>query len=244
MTPAGGRKDGGRHEKKQGKKRKGTAGLVAAAGPAPSARPATPGSAAPGPAAPARAPGDPRIVSAVQSILSAIGEDPARDGLRLTPERVARAWSHLTAGYSQDPRAILRGALFDESCDDMVMVREIEIYSLCEHHLLPFFGKCHVAYLPAGRIVGLSKLARVADVFARRLQVQERLTQQIAEAIQDILQPRGVGVVIEARHLCMMMRGVEKQNSLAVTSCLLGSFRDDPKTRTEFMELVGRSHSL
>lgn len=193
---------------------------------------------------PGKTPGDPRIVSAVASILSAIGEDPSRDGLRLTPERVARAWSHLTSGYDQDPCAILRGAMFSEPADDMVMVREIEIYSVCEHHLLPFFGKCHVAYLPAGRIVGLSKLARVADVFARRLQVQERLTTQIAEAIQEILEPRGVGVVIEARHLCMMMRGVEKQNSLAVTSCLLGSFRDDPKTRTEFMELVGRSHSL
>lgn len=191
-----------------------------------------------------KSPGDPRIVAAVEAILAAIGEEPRRDGLRLTPERVARAWAHLTSGYGQDPRAILRGALFAEACDDMVMVREIEIYSLCEHHLLPFFGKCHVAYLPAGRIVGLSKLARVADVFARRLQVQERLTTQIAEAIQEILEPRGVGVVIEARHLCMMMRGVEKQNSLAVTSCLLGSFRDDPKTRTEFMELVGRSHSL
>ena len=177
-------------------------------------------------------------------ILAAIGEDPDREGLRLTPERVARAWTHLTSGYRLDPIAILRGAVFHEACDDMVMVREIEIYSLCEHHLLPFFGKCHVAYLPKGRIVGLSKLARVADVFARRLQVQERLTTQIAEAIQETLEPRGVGVVIEARHLCMMMRGVEKQNSLAVTSCMLGSFRDDPKTRTEFMDLVARSHSL
>ena len=189
-------------------------------------------------------PNDPRIVGAVQSILEAIGEDPAREGLKLTPQRVARAWNHLTSGYRADPIAILRSALFAAPSDDMIMVREIEIYSLCEHHLLPFYGKCHVAYLPKGHIVGLSKLARVADVYSKRLQVQERLTTQIAEAIQRILQPWGVGVVIEARHLCMMMRGVEKQNSLAVTSCLLGSFREDPRTRTEFMELVGRSPTL
>jgi GTP cyclohydrolase I len=184
------------------------------------------------------------LADAVRTLLVAIGEDPGREGLRLTPERVSRSLAHLAAGYRLDPREILRSAMFEEPSDDMVMVREIEIYSLCEHHLLPFFGKCHVAYLPKGRIVGLSKLARVADVFARRLQVQERLTTQIAEAIHEILQPWGVGVVIEARHLCMMMRGVEKQSSLAVTSCLLGSFREDPRTRTEFMELVARSHSL
>lgn len=194
-------------------------------------------------AAPTKPSADPRLVAAVSQILAAIGEDPGREGLRLTPERVARAWGHLTAGYAQDPCAVLRSAVFDEPCDDMVMVRDIEIFSLCEHHLLPFFGKCHVAYLPAGRIVGLSKLARVADLYARRLQVQERLTTQIAEAIQETLEPRGVGVVVEARHLCMMMRGVEKQHSLAVTSCLLGEFRNDPRTRTEFMELFARSTS-
>lgn len=185
-----------------------------------------------------------KIGESVARILALIGEDPRREGLRLTPKRVARSWSTLTAGYRQDPAEILKSAIFPERCEDMVMVREIELYSLCEHHLLPFFGKCHVAYLPKGRIVGLSKLARVVDVFAKRLQVQERLTTQIAEAVQSTLRPHGVGVVIEARHLCMMMRGVERQNSLAVTSCLLGSFRTDPKTRSEFLELVGRSHSL
>jgi GTP cyclohydrolase I len=180
----------------------------------------------------------------VRDILREIGEDPDRDGLRRTPERVAGAWRALTRGYSEDPIEILRGALFEEECNEMVMVREIEVYSLCEHHLLPFFGKCHIAYLPQGRIVGLSKLARLVDVFARRLQVQERLTTQIAEALQEALDPLGVGVVLEARHLCMMMRGVEKQTSLAVTSCMLGAFRDDPRTRHEFIELVDRNHSL
>lgn len=184
------------------------------------------------------------IAEAVRVILRGIGEDPAREGLLRTPERVSAAWGTLTAGYAQDPMAILQGAIFEEPANDMVMVREIEIYSLCEHHLLPFFGKCHVAYLPKGRIVGLSKVARLVDVFSRRLQVQERLTTQIAQALQDALDPHGVGVVVEARHLCMMMRGVEKQNSLAVTSCMLGAFRDDPKTRAEFVELVGRRHSL
>ena len=184
------------------------------------------------------------IAEAVGTILRAIGEDPGREGLRLTPVRVAEAWGALTSGYAEDPLAILRSAMFSEPANDMVMVREIELYSLCEHHLLPFFGKCHVAYLPKGRIVGLSKVARLVDVFSRRLQVQERLTTQIAEALLEALDPHGVGVVIEARHLCMMMRGVEKQNSLAVTSCMLGAFRDDPKTRAEFVELVGRSHSL
>lgn len=170
-----------------------------------------------------------------------MGEDPRREGLRLTPDRVAASWKHLAAGYRQDPVAVLNDAIFEEPCNEMVIVREIELYSLCEHHLLPFFGRCHVAYLPKGRILGLSKIARLVDVFARRLQVQERLTAQIAQALQDALDPLGVGVMIEARHLCMMMRGVEKQNSLAVTSCMLGAFRDDPKTRAEFVELVGRS---
>jgi GTP cyclohydrolase I len=151
---------------------------------------------------------------------------------------VERAWQFLCAGYGQDPHRILKGALFQEESNEMVIVRGIELYSLCEHHLLPFFGKCHIAYLPAGQIVGLSKLARVVDVFARRLQVQERLTSQIARALEDSLQPLGVAVVIEARHLCMMMRGVEKQNSLAVTSCMLGEFKENSKTRNEFIELL------
>lgn len=184
------------------------------------------------------------IPDAVRTVLGAIGEDPAREGLEKTPERVARAWDWLSSGYRMDPRAILEGAIFHEECNEMVIVREIELYSLCEHHLLPFFGKAHVAYLPAGKIVGLSKLARVVDVFARRLQVQERLTSEIAHALEDVLQPHGVGVVIQARHLCMMMRGVEKQNSVAVTSCMLGAFQEDPRTRNEFIELVGRNHSL
>jgi len=188
-------------------------------------------------------PGDP-IREAVHTILREIGEDPGRPGLRETPQRVAEAWRALTTGYEQDPREILREAIFEEPCNEMVMVREIEVYSLCEHHLLPFFGKCHIAYLPKGKIVGLSKLARLVEVFARRVQVQERLTSQIAHALQEALDPLGVGVVVEARHLCMMMRGVEKQNSLAVTSCMLGAFRDDPRTRNEFIELVDRSHSL
>ncbi|MEZ5066539.1 MAG: GTP cyclohydrolase I FolE [bacterium] len=187
---------------------------------------------------------EPRVREAVRTILTGIGENPDREGLRATPDRVGRAWSHLASGYSEDPLATLRGALFEEECNEMVMVREIELYSLCEHHLLPFFGKCHIAYLPAGRIVGLSKLARLVEIYARRLQVQERLTAEIAHALEEALAPHGVGVVIEAQHLCMMMRGVEKQSSVAVTSCMLGAFRDDPKTRAEFMELVGRKHSL
>jgi GTP cyclohydrolase I len=181
---------------------------------------------------------------AVRTILRQVGEDEDREGLRQTPRRVREAWHSLTSGYSKDPEQILRKAVFHEPCNEMVMVREIELYSVCEHHLLPFFGKCHIAYLPANRIVGLSKLARVVDVFARRLQVQERLTTQIAEALFRTLEPLGVGVVVEARHLCMMMRGVERQNSLAVTSCLLGEFETNPKTRSEFFELVGRGHAL
>lgn len=181
---------------------------------------------------------------AVRTMLREVGEDPGREGLVRTPHRVSEAWRYLTAGYGQDPLEILRKAVFREKCNEMVMVREIELYSLCEHHLLPFFGKCHVAYLPQDRIVGLSKLARVVDVYARRLQVQERLTTQIAQALYEALQPLGVGVVIEARHLCMMMRGIEKQNSFAVTSCMLGEFETNPKTRNEFIELVGRNHAL
>jgi GTP cyclohydrolase I len=174
----------------------------------------------------------------VRGLLESVGEDPRREGLLLTPLRVAKSLSFLTDGYVQDAAALLQGAMFQSDTDEMVVVKDIELYSMCEHHMLPFFGRAHVAYLPAKRIVGLSKLARVVDVFAKRLQVQERLTTQIADAIHDALKPRGVGVVIEAQHLCMMMRGVTKQNSSTVTSCMLGGFRSDPKTRTEFLQFV------
>ncbi len=178
--------------------------------------------------------------SQIRAILEALGEDPARGGLRDTPERVAASLRYLTAGYATNPREVIGRGLFEAECDEMVLVKDIELYSLCEHHMLPFFGKAHVAYLPDRHIVGLSKVARVVDVFARRLQVQERLTTQIAEAIQDAVQPLGVAVVIEAAHLCMMMRGVQKQNSVTVTSCVRGLFRKDERTRSEFMRLIGR----
>ena len=174
----------------------------------------------------------------VETMLKELGEDAGRDGLQRTPARVAESMRYFTSGYRQDPIAILNNALFDVSYDEMVMVKDIEFYSLCEHHLLPFFGRVHVAYIPDGRILGLSKIPRIVDVFARRLQVQERMTQQIAQAVQTVLEPKGVGVVAHASHLCMMMRGVQKQNSSAMTSCLLGSFRSDSKTRNEFMGLV------
>jgi GTP cyclohydrolase I len=170
--------------------------------------------------------------------LELIGEDPSREGLLRTPARVAKSLQWLTRGYEQDARQVIGDALFEECHSNMVMVRDIELYSLCEHHMLPFYGKAHVAYIPKGRIVGLSKLPRVVDVFAQRLQVQERLTEQIAEALSDVLEPLGVGVVIEAYHLCMMMRGVQKQNSKTITSALRGVFRDDPKTRDEFLRLA------
>jgi GTP cyclohydrolase I len=176
----------------------------------------------------------------VKGLLECVGEDPSREGLLLTPMRVAKSLSFLTDGYTQDAAALLQGAMFQSDTDEMVVVKDIELYSMCEHHMLPFFGRAHVAYLPSKRIVGLSKLARVVDVYAKRLQVQERLTTQIADAIHQALQPRGVGVVIEAQHLCMMMRGVTKQNSSTVTSCMLGGFRSVPKTRTEFLQFVGR----
>jgi GTP cyclohydrolase I len=176
----------------------------------------------------------------VREMLLRLGEDPKRQGLARTPQRVAQSLGYLTAGSSKDPRSILNGAVFEHEADEMIIVRDIELYSLCEHHLLPFFGRAHVAYLPEGRIIGLSKLPRIVDCFARRLQVQERLTMQIAKAVDDILQPDGVGVVIEAHHLCMMMRGVEKQNSRAVTSCLLGRFRRDARTRQEFLDILTR----
>jgi GTP cyclohydrolase I len=182
----------------------------------------------------ARAP----IEALVRELLTRVGEDPAREGLRKTPARVAESLSVLTEGYRLDPKEILAGAVYEHEADEMVVIKDIEVYSLCEHHLLPFFGRAHVAYLPAGRIVGLSKLARVVDVYARRLQVQERMTMEVARAIEDALRPRGVGVVIEAYHLCMMMRGVAKQNSKTVTSCMLGGFRRDARTRQEFLEFI------
>jgi GTP cyclohydrolase IA len=178
----------------------------------------------------------------IQRQLELLGEDPQRDGLRRTPFRVATSLTWLTRGYEEDVRGVIGDALFDEAHENMIMVRDIELYSLCEHHLLPFFGKAHVGYIPNGRIVGLSKIPRVVDVFARRLQVQERLTEQIAAALCDVLQPLGVGVVVEAYHLCMMMRGVQKQNSKTITSSLRGVFRDDHKTRDEFLRLA-HNHS-
>ena len=174
----------------------------------------------------------------VRRQLELIGEDPNREGLLKTPERVAKSLKWLTRGYERDARQVIGDALFEESHSNMIMVRDIELYSLCEHHMLPFYGRAHVAYIPNGRIVGLSKLPRIVDVFAQRLQVQERLTEQIAEAICEVLDPIGVGIVIEAYHLCMMMRGVQKQNSKTITSALRGAFRDDPKTRDEFLRLA------
>ncbi|HBZ68229.1 MAG TPA: GTP cyclohydrolase I FolE [Deltaproteobacteria bacterium] len=183
------------------------------------------------------APGDP-IEGLVVALLKELGEEPGRDGLERTPARVARAFRFLTGGYEQDPATILNDALFEVSYDEMVLVKDIDFYSLCEHHLLPFFGRVHVAYIPNGKIVGLSKLPRLVEMFSRRLQVQERLTTEIAGTIESVLSPRGVGVVVEAIHLCMMMRGVEKQNAFAITSSMRGAFNADPKTRAEFMELI------
>jgi GTP cyclohydrolase I len=183
------------------------------------------------------------LASLVRRQLELLGEAPDREGLLKTPERVAKSLVWLTQGHDMDVRDVIGDAVFAESHESMVMVRDIELYSMCEHHMLPFFGKAHVAYIPNGRIVGLSKVARVVEVFARRLQVQERLTEQIAEAIEDALAPQGVGVVIEAVHLCMMMRGVEKQNSRTITSALRGTFRNCPMTRNEFLSLAHSSSS-
>ena len=179
-----------------------------------------------------------RISGAVFSMLEGVGEDPDREGLVKTPERVARSMRFLTRGYRLDPEEVLKKAVFTESYDEMVLVRDIDIFSMCEHHLLPFFGKAHVAYIPDGKIVGLSKIARVVEVYARRLQVQERLTQQIRDAIQNVLNPKGVGVVIEARHMCMVMRGVEKLNSVTTTSAMSGDFLSSSSTREEFLRLI------
>ena len=175
----------------------------------------------------------------VETLLKEMGEDPSREGLRRTPQRVARSLAFLCEGYGQDPHEVLNQAVFDEGYDEMVLLRDIDFYSLCEHHLLPFFGRAHVAYVPDGRIVGLSKLARIVEMMSRRLQVQERLTNEIAHVIDSVLRPKGVAVVLEAQHLCMMMRGVQKQNSYAITSAMLGEFESDPKTRSELMQLVG-----
>ncbi len=174
----------------------------------------------------------------LHELLVRLGEDPEREGLLRTPERMAKALQYLTKGYQEDPGELLKGALFSVDYDEMVIVKDVEMFSLCEHHMLPFFGKVHVAYIPKGKVIGLSKIPRLIDAFARRLQVQERLTTQIAECIQEAIHPEGVGVVIEARHLCMMMRGVEKQHSSAVTSSMLGSFREQQQTREEFLSLI------
>jgi GTP cyclohydrolase I len=174
----------------------------------------------------------------VREMLVRLGQDPDREGLSRTPERVEKAMRFLVKGYQDDPETLLREALFTVSYDEMVIVKDVEMFSLCEHHLLPFFGKVHVAYIPNGKVIGLSKIPRLIEAFSRRLQIQERLTTQIAEAIQNTIEPQGVGVVIEARHLCMMMRGVEKQHSSAVTSSMLGCFRNEEETRTEFLSLI------
>src|SRR3981081_2055625 len=178
------------------------------------------------------------VADLVRKILADIGEDPNRDGLRRTPERFEKAFRFFTSGYQQDPEKLLNGAMFTVCYDQMVLVKDIEFYSLCEHHLLPFFGKCHVAYIPDKKVVGLSKIPRLVNMFARRLQIQERLTNQIASSIQQNIAPLGVGVVVEARHLCMVMRGVEKQNSQTVTSAMLGAFRENVQTREEFLSLI------
>ena len=184
---------------------------------------------------------DDRLESLARNLLVELGEDPDRDGLERTPRRVAESFRFLTKGYQEDVDQVLNGALYEVAHDEMIIVRDIEVFSLCEHHLLPFFGKCHVAYIPTRKVIGLSKIARLVDVFARRLQVQERLTTQVAQVLMEKINPLGVGVVMEAQHLCMIMRGVQKQNSVAVTSAMLGVFRDRKQTRDEFLSLVGRA---
>ena len=181
-----------------------------------------------------------KIEKLIKELLAEIGEDPNRDGLKKTPQRVAKMYSELTEGYNLSLKKLINGAVFAEKVHNMIILRDIEIYSLCEHHLLPFFGKCHIAYIAKNKVVGISKIVRIVDMYAKRLQLQERLTQDIAGSLQSILNPLGVGVVVEAQHLCMMMRGVKKQNSVMVTSAVLGVIKDDPKTREEFLSLVIR----
>jgi len=182
------------------------------------------------------------IASLMQELLVKIGEDPSREGLIQTPQRAEKAFRFLTSGYDSDIQQLVNGAIFSEKCDEMVVVKDIEFFSMCEHHLLPFFGKMHVAYLPKGKLIGLSKIPRIVDVFARRLQLQERLTQQVAQTLMEVLEPKGVGVICEARHFCMMMRGVEKQHSGTVTSAMLGGFRERKETRDEFLSLVSHKN--
>jgi GTP cyclohydrolase I len=186
----------------------------------------------------------PEMAELVRRLLVGLGEDVERDGLQRTPERVANALLELTKGYHMNVEEVLNGALFEVTYDEMVIVKDIEMFSLCEHHLLPFFGKVHVAYIPGKKVIGLSKIARLVEMFSRRLQIQERLTSQIAKTIQEAIAPAGVGVVVEARHLCMMMRGIEKQHSAAVTSSMLGAFRDNVQTREEFLSLINRSNGI
>ena len=181
-----------------------------------------------------------RIETLVREIIAALGEDPEREGLVKTPERVAKALAFLTSGYKSDLTTLVNGAIFTQTTNSMVIVKNIEVYSLCEHHMLPFFGRCHIGYIPTGRVFGVSKLARLVDMYARRLQLQERLTEQISQAVFETIDAKGVGVMIEARHLCMMMRGVEKQNSEMITSSVLGTFRESEATRDEFLALIGQ----
>ena len=185
-----------------------------------------------------------KVRGLIYELLKEIGEDPDREGLLTTPERVAKSWQFLTQGYQHSPNEVLSKATFTAEVNNMVICRDIEVYSLCEHHMLPFFGKCHIGYIPNKTIVGVSKLARLVEVFARRLQIQERLTAQIAHEIMDVIEPEGVGVVIECRHLCMMMRGVQKQNSIMTTSSVLGSFHNEPETRAEFLSLIDRAKQV
>jgi len=184
-----------------------------------------------------------RISRLTRELLVALGEDPEREGLLKTPDRVAKALAFLTSGYATSLETVINNAIFTQTTNSMVIVKDIELYSLCEHHLLPFFGRCHIGYIPTGKVFGVSKLARLVDMYARRLQLQERLTEQVSEAIMDAIQAKGVGVLIEARHLCMMMRGVEKQNSLMVTSSVVGLFRESQATREEFLALIGHRAS-
>ena len=187
-----------------------------------------------------REPNQERIAELVRQLLIELGEDPTREGLLKTPDRVAKADTYLSRGYRQTPQEVLNGAVFESTANNMVIVRDIEVYSLCEHHLLPFYGRCHVGYIANGKVVGLSKIARIVDCFARRLQIQERLTEEIAHAIAEITGAEGVGVVMNCAHLCMMMRGVEKQNAVTITSSVLGSFRESPEVRSEFMSLCSK----